>query len=77
MNAPVRRVAIAALVLFGLLIANVNYVQVFQATELRTDPGNTRVLLDEYARQRGTITTSDGAAIALSRATFTTHPTSC
>jgi penicillin-binding protein A len=68
-NAPVRRVAVAALVLFGLLIANANYVQVFQGTELRTDPGNTRVLLDEYERQRGSITTSDGATIARSRST--------
>lgn len=63
MNRPVRRVAIAMLVLFGLLIANANYVQVFQASELRADPGNTRVLLDEYERQRGTLVV-DGIAIA-------------
>ena len=69
MNAPVRRVAIAALALFGLLILNANYVQVFQGTSLRTDPGNTRVLLDEYERQRGSIVTDDGYAIALSKAT--------
>lgn len=69
MNPPVRRVAIAALALFGLLILNANYVQVFQGDDLRTDPGNNRVLLDEYERQRGAITTSDGTAIAQSRAT--------
>ena len=34
MNAPVRRVAIAALALFGLLILNANYVQVFEGTSL-------------------------------------------
>jgi penicillin-binding protein A len=68
-NAPVRRVAVAALALFGLLILNANYVQVFEGDSLRTDPGNTRVLLDEYERQRGAITTSDGTAIALSKPT--------
>jgi peptidoglycan glycosyltransferase len=62
-NAPVRRVAVAMLVLFGLLIVNVNYVQVFQATTLRTDPGNTRVLLDEYSRERGAVVV-DGRSIA-------------
>ncbi|HEU4346309.1 MAG TPA: penicillin-binding transpeptidase domain-containing protein [Actinoplanes sp.] len=65
MNRPIRRVALAMLVLFGLLIANVNYVQVFQGTSLRTDPGNTRVLLDEYERQRGTLVV-DGRAVAQS-----------
>jgi peptidoglycan glycosyltransferase len=62
-NRPVRRVAIAMLVLFGLLIANANYVQVFEGDKLRADPGNTRVLLDEYERQRGTIVV-EGRAIA-------------
>jgi penicillin-binding protein A len=54
-NRPIRRVALSMLILFGLLIANANYVQVFEGDRLRTDPGNTRVLLDEYERQRGTI----------------------
>jgi peptidoglycan glycosyltransferase len=68
MNAPLRRVAIAALVLFGLLVANANYVQVFEGNSLRTDPGNVRVLLDEYERQRGAIVV-DGKAVAESRPT--------
>jgi len=67
-NAPVRRVAIAVLVLFGLLIANANYVQVFEGDKLRTDPGNTRVLLDEYERQRGSIVV-EGGLVADSRLT--------
>ena len=50
MNAPLRRVAISVLVLFTLLILNVNYIQVVRADELRTDPGNTRVLAEEYSR---------------------------
>ena len=65
MNAPLRRVAVAVIVLFGLLIVNVNYVQVLHADKLRADPGNTRVLLSEYERQRGSIVV-DGRAIAQS-----------
>ena len=68
MNRPVRRVALAMVVLFGLLIANANYVQVFQGSQLRADPGNTRVLLDEYERQRGTLVV-DGRAVAESEPT--------
>ena len=63
MNRPIRRVALAMLMLFGLLIANANYVQVFEGDKLRADPGNTRVLLDEYERQRGTIVV-DGQPVA-------------
>jgi peptidoglycan glycosyltransferase len=64
----VRRVAIAVLALFGLLIANANYVQVFEGDRLRTDPGNTRVLLDEYERQRGQVVVG-GTIVAESRLT--------
>ncbi len=68
MNAPLRRVAVAVLALFGLLVANANYVQVFEGDKLRTDPGNTRVLLDEYSRQRGLIVV-EGRSVAESRLT--------
>lgn len=68
MNAPLRRVAVAILVLFGLLIVNVNYVQVIHADKLRADPGNTRVLLSEYENQRGSIVV-DGKTVAQSVAT--------
>lgn len=68
MNKPVRRVAIAMLVLFAMLVLNANYIQVVKATEYQTDPGNTRVLLEEYERQRGSIIV-DGRAVASSQAT--------
>ena len=55
MNAPLRRVAISVLVLFTLLILNVNYIQVVRADKLRADPGNTRVLAEEYGRARGSV----------------------
>ena len=44
MNAPLRRVAISVLVLFTLLIVNVNYIQVVRSEELRADAGNRRVI---------------------------------
>ena len=65
MNAPLRRVAISVLVLFTLLIINVNYIQVVRSDELRTDPSNTRQLTDEYDRERGSIIVS-GSEIAMS-----------
>lgn len=55
MNRPIRRVATAALVLFGLLFLNVNHLQVVRADALRKDPRNNRLLLDEYGRPRGDI----------------------
>ncbi len=68
MNAPIRKVAIAVLVLFGLLFINLNYVQVVQADKLRRNEGNQRLLLQTYERQRGSIVV-DGKAIATSTAT--------
>ena len=65
MNAPVRRVAISVLVLFTLLILNANYIQVVRSDELRRDPGNTRVLAEEYNRERGSIVVG-GTEIATS-----------
>ncbi len=68
MNAPLRRVAISVLVLFTLLIINVNYIQVVRSDELRTDPSNTRQLTEEYDRERGSIVVA-GNEIALSTPT--------
>ena len=55
MNAPLRRVAISVLVLFTLLIINVNYIQVVRSEDLRSNRSNTRVLAEEYDRERGAI----------------------
>ncbi|MBW3551840.1 MAG: penicillin-binding protein 2, partial [Proteobacteria bacterium] len=55
MNRPLRRVALACLVLFGLLLVNVNWVQVVKADDYRDDPRNSRVLLRTYERERGPI----------------------
>ena len=63
MNAPLRRVAISVLVLFTLLIVNVNVIQVVRSEELRSDGRNTRVLVEEYDSERGSIVVS-GTEIA-------------
>jgi peptidoglycan glycosyltransferase len=64
-NAPLRKVAISVLVLFTLLILNVNIIQVVRADKLRNDKGNTRVLTEQYSRERGAIVV-DGNEIASS-----------
>jgi penicillin-binding protein A len=67
-NAPLRKVAISILVLFTLLIINVNYIQVVRSDELRENNSNTRQLADEYSRERGSIVV-DGSEVALSTPT--------
>lgn len=72
MNQPLRRVAAACFVLFGLLLLQANWVQVVKAKEYRNDPRNRRVLLRTYDRERGPIvigTGKDRQAIARSVAT--------
>lgn len=81
MNTPLRRVALAVMVLVSLLLANATYVQVVKADGLRADPRNQRVLLDEYSRQRGQIS-AGGQVLASSTPTgdrisyLRTYPTS-
>jgi peptidoglycan glycosyltransferase len=58
------------MVLFGLLFANLNYVQVVKADDYRTDEEHNRIRVQqvEYERQRGEIVV-DGQAVAQSVAT--------
>lgn len=68
MNAPLRRVGVVVMVLFGLLFANLNWVQAYKADEYRDSPYNQRVQLAEYDRQRGFILVG-GKEAALSKET--------
>ncbi len=65
MNTPLRRVAVAVMVMVAALLMNATYVQVIKADSLRSDPRNSRVLLDEYSRQRGQIS-AGGQVLAVS-----------
>ena len=68
MNRALRRISIAVLVMFLLLLVNVNYLQGFATTSLASKPGNSRAFYaaqNQY--QRGSIVTSDGKVIAASR----------
>ncbi|BBF98854.1 MULTISPECIES: peptidoglycan D,D-transpeptidase FtsI family protein [Pseudonocardia] len=56
MNRPVRRIALAVMVMVVALLANITYVQVVMAGQYRDDPRNQRSQIDEYSRQRGQIT---------------------
>ncbi|MFT4298248.1 MAG: penicillin-binding protein 2 [Aeromicrobium sp.] len=55
MNTPIRRLAIACLVLFLALMGNATWIQYVQAGDLNARPNNKRVLDDEYSRERGAI----------------------
>jgi penicillin-binding protein A len=58
-NSPIRRVAAGCMLLVLALLANITYVQAFQADDLNARSDNRRVLLDEYARERGPILVAD------------------
>ncbi len=58
----------AVMVMIVALLLNATYVQVIKADDYRADPRNSRVLLDEYSRQRGQIS-AGGAVLASSVAT--------
>lgn len=75
MNRPLRKVAVACLLLFGMLLLQANWVQVVKAKDYRNDPRNRRVLLRTYDRERGPIvigTGKDRQAVAKSIATTDT-----
>ncbi|MGZ4614889.1 MAG: peptidoglycan D,D-transpeptidase FtsI family protein [Actinomycetes bacterium] len=55
MNKPLRRLAVAVMVMFGLLLLNANYIQVVRAQSLHNDTHNPRLILEEYSRERGPI----------------------
>ena len=67
MNRALRRISIAVLVMFVLLLANVNYLQAFEAGNLTNKPGNARAFAAQFQYQRGEITTADGKVIAQSK----------
>ncbi len=66
MNRALRRIAIASLVMFAVLMLNVNYLQAFQADSLTSKPSNVRAFEQQFQQQRGQIVASDGTVLAKS-----------
>jgi peptidoglycan glycosyltransferase len=66
-NRAVRRISIAVLVMFVLLLANVNYLQAFEAGSLAGKKGNSRAFTAQFQNKRGEITTADGTVLAESK----------
>ncbi|SNY63237.1 peptidoglycan D,D-transpeptidase FtsI family protein [Paractinoplanes atraurantiacus] len=68
MNAPLRRAGVVILVLFGLLFANLNWVQAYKADAYRTNEYNRRVVVAQYERPRGVIE-AGGIGLATNKVT--------
>lgn len=64
MDRQIRRLGGAMLVLFLILFAQINYLQVFAADRLADNPANTkRQLIAEYQVDRGSILANDGQTV--------------
>ncbi len=67
MERQIRRLGVAMLVLFVVLFAQINYLQVFAADRLEDDPANAqRQLIAEYEVDRGPMLASDGRTVLAS-----------
>jgi penicillin-binding protein A len=63
-NRALKRISLAALVMFLLLMINVNYLQGFETASLAGRPFNDRALSEANQQERGNIITSDGVLMA-------------
>lgn len=66
MNKQIRRLGLGLLACYLALFAMVNWVQVIKAEDYNDNPLNTATVRQEFNRDRGTITSSDGALLAIS-----------
>lgn len=66
MNTQIRRMGVAMLVLFSLLLLQVTYLQAVSADRFANHPRNTRIAVRDFGRARGAIQTQDGAVLARS-----------
>jgi peptidoglycan glycosyltransferase len=74
MNRPIKRIAIASLVMFLILLVDVNYLQAVQGPSLANKPLNSRTEFEQNQVQRGNIVTSDGVTIATSKPSNSLFP---
>jgi penicillin-binding protein A len=66
MNAPIARLFVVVVVLFGVLVAFTSRWTVFDAHALRDNPKNHRQLIEEQQIRRGLIRAGDGSVLARS-----------
>ncbi|MGW8530381.1 MULTISPECIES: peptidoglycan D,D-transpeptidase FtsI family protein [Nocardiopsidaceae] len=55
MNTPIRRLSVFALILIGILMLNITWIQGFQADSIRADPLNRRTYSERLSEPRGPI----------------------
>jgi peptidoglycan glycosyltransferase len=65
-NRPILRIGVIMLVLYTVLFAQLNNLQLFGAQRLNNHPQNSREAARDFERSRGLITTADGLVIARS-----------
>ncbi|GII04809.1 peptidoglycan D,D-transpeptidase FtsI family protein [Planobispora takensis] len=56
MNSPLKRTALACILMFGLLMININYLQAVRAEDLKQDSRDRRNFFARYEVERGLIT---------------------
>ena len=69
MNRSIKRISIAALVMFLVLLVNVNYLQGCRRPAWRTGRSTTAAEYEQNQVQRGNIVTADGVTIASTKPT--------
>jgi len=67
MDKSLRRLFLFFVLLFVALILQLTYVQVWAASDLKTNPANTRAVEEEMKIERGVIVSADGVELAVNR----------
>ena len=67
MDKPIRRLFWLFVLLFVALVVQLTYVQVFDASDLKAKPTNTRAVEQEMKVERGVIVSADGVELAVNR----------
>ena len=75
-NSRLRVVGVGVAALVVALFAQLNYLQVFDASSLDHNPLNTRDIIAEYEQPRGAIISADGVTLAQSVPAKTSTSTS-
>lgn len=69
MQRQIRRVGVGIVALFLAVFLQLNYLQIFAAERIASNPANLRALLREYSIKRGDIITRDNVTVATSEDT--------